>query len=117
MDKPNITNNIKQVRGIPHKLPEPLNLEVRGEVYMEISAFEKLNEENEKAEVQTSNDENEEVLSENKGINLMINPTPVVEKEEIEDIKQFYLYGEKCLMLKNQELIKYITTINYNQLY
>ena len=41
-----ITENIKQVRGIPHKLPEPVNLEVRGEVYMEISAFEKLNEEN-----------------------------------------------------------------------
>ena len=41
-----ITENIKQVRGIPHKLPEPVDLEVRGEVYMEISAFEKLNEEN-----------------------------------------------------------------------
>ena len=43
-----ITENIKQVRGIPHKLPEPVDLEVRGEVYMEISSFEKLNEENEK---------------------------------------------------------------------
>lgn len=41
-----ITENIKQVNGIPHKLPIPINLEVRGEVYMEISAFEKLNEEN-----------------------------------------------------------------------
>lgn len=44
-----ITENIKQVRGIPHKLPEPIDLEVRGEVYMEISAFEKLNEENMKS--------------------------------------------------------------------
>ena len=43
-----ITENIKKVRGIPHKLPEPVDLEVRGEVYMEISSFEKLNEENEK---------------------------------------------------------------------
>ena len=43
-----ITENIKQVNGIPHTLPEPLDIEVRGEVYMEISAFEKLNEENEK---------------------------------------------------------------------
>ncbi len=43
-----ITENIKQVKGIPHKLPEPVDLEVRGEVYMEISSFEKLNEENEK---------------------------------------------------------------------
>ena len=44
-----ITENIKQVNGIPHKLPEPIDLEVRGEVYMSISAFEKLNEENEKS--------------------------------------------------------------------
>ena len=43
-----ITENIKQVNGIPHKLPEPIDLEVRGEVYMSISSFEKLNEENEK---------------------------------------------------------------------
>ena len=42
-----ITENIKQVNGIPHKLPEPIDLEVRGEVYMSISSFEKLNEENE----------------------------------------------------------------------
>ena len=42
-----ITENIKQVKGIPHKLPEPINLEVRGEVYMEISSFERLNKENE----------------------------------------------------------------------
>ena len=43
-----ITENIKKVKGIPHKLPEPVDLEVRGEVYMEISSFEKLNAENEK---------------------------------------------------------------------
>lgn len=43
-----ITDNIKQVRGIPHTLSEPIDLEVRGEVYMEISTFEKLNEENSK---------------------------------------------------------------------
>lgn len=42
-----ITENIKQVKGIPHKLPEPIDLEVRGEVYMPISAFENLNKENE----------------------------------------------------------------------
>jgi DNA ligase (NAD+) len=44
----NITQNIKTVTGIPHTLPEPLDIEVRGEVYMPISSFEKLNEENRK---------------------------------------------------------------------
>lgn len=41
-----ITENIKGVKGIPSKLSAPLNLEVRGEVYMPVSSFEKLNEEN-----------------------------------------------------------------------
>lgn len=44
----NITQNIKMVRGIPHHLKEPIDIEVRGEVYMPISSFEKLNEENTK---------------------------------------------------------------------
>lgn len=42
----NITENIKLISGIPIKLSEPINLEVRGEVYMPVSSFEKLNEEN-----------------------------------------------------------------------
>lgn len=40
----NITENLKKVKGIPHKLKEPLNIEARGEVYMPVSSFEKLNE-------------------------------------------------------------------------
>lgn len=54
----NITNNLKTIKAIPLKLypsPQPspargeeaaLNLEVRGEIYMPKSSFEKLNEEN-----------------------------------------------------------------------
>lgn len=42
----NITPNIKTVKGIPHKLTEPIDIDVRGEVYMPIASFEKLNEEN-----------------------------------------------------------------------
>lgn len=42
-----ITKNIKFVEGIPQKLPQPLNLQVGGEVYMPYSAFKRLNEENE----------------------------------------------------------------------
>ena len=40
----NITENLLMVSGIPHKLPEPVSMEVRGEVYMPVSSFEKLNE-------------------------------------------------------------------------
>lgn len=39
-----ITENLKQVFGIPYELKENIDLEVRGEVYMPISSFEKLNE-------------------------------------------------------------------------
>lgn len=42
----NITENIKQIKGIPLKLSKNINLEVRGEVYMPVSSFERLNEEN-----------------------------------------------------------------------
>ena len=41
-----ITNNLKTVRAIPLKLFEPVNIDVRGEVYMPKNSFEKLNEEN-----------------------------------------------------------------------
>ena len=40
-----ITQNLKTVKAIPLKLFEPKNLEVRGEIYMPKSSFEKLNQE------------------------------------------------------------------------
>jgi DNA ligase (NAD+) len=41
----NITTNLKTIKAVPLKLFEPKNLEVRGEIYMPKSSFEKLNEE------------------------------------------------------------------------
>lgn len=41
-----ITNNLKTIKAIPLKLPSTENLDVRGEVFMPKSSFEKLNEEN-----------------------------------------------------------------------
>ena len=40
-----ITQNLKTIKAIPLKLFEPKTLEVRGEIYMPKTAFEKLNEE------------------------------------------------------------------------
>lgn len=42
----NIINNLKTIKAIPLKLFENTNLDVRGEIYMPKSSFEKLNEEN-----------------------------------------------------------------------
>lgn len=42
----NITTNLKTVKAIPLKLFEDVNLEVRGEIYMPKTSFERLNEEN-----------------------------------------------------------------------
>lgn len=39
-----ITDNIKQIKNIPQKLTDPINIEVRGEVYMPVTSFENLNE-------------------------------------------------------------------------
>lgn len=43
----NVTENIRTIAGIPHKLPEPLDLCVRGEVYMPREVFYSLNSERE----------------------------------------------------------------------
>lgn len=43
-----ITQNLKTIKAIPLKLFEPVNLEVRGEIYMPKSSFEKLNQEAQK---------------------------------------------------------------------
>lgn len=39
-----ITNNIKTIKAIPLKLFEDIDVEVRGEIYMPITSFEKLNQ-------------------------------------------------------------------------
>ena len=41
-----ITPNLKTIKAIPLKLFEPVDVEVRGEIYMPKTSFEKLNEEN-----------------------------------------------------------------------
>ena len=40
-----ITNNVKTIKSVPLKLQEPLDIEVRGEIYMPKASFERLNEE------------------------------------------------------------------------
>lgn len=42
----NITENIKAIKSVPQKLSKPVNVEIRGEIYMPVSSFEKLNLEN-----------------------------------------------------------------------
>ena len=42
----NITQNLKTVKAVPLKLFSPADVEVRGEIYMPKTSFEKLNEEN-----------------------------------------------------------------------
>ncbi len=42
-----ITNNLKTIKSIPLKLFEPVDIEVRGEIYMPVSSFEKLNKKQE----------------------------------------------------------------------
>lgn len=41
----NITENVKRIKDIPHKLEQPLTLTVRGEAYLPRESFDKINEE------------------------------------------------------------------------
>ncbi len=43
-----ITHNVKTIKSIPMRLNKPETIEVRGEIYMPLSSFNKLNEEREK---------------------------------------------------------------------
>ena len=38
------TNNLKTIKAIPLKLFEEVDVEVRGEIYMPVSSFDKLND-------------------------------------------------------------------------
>ena len=40
-----ITHNVKTIKNVPLSLPEDIDIEVRGEIYMPIKSFESLNEE------------------------------------------------------------------------
>lgn len=40
----NITENVKRIKDIPHKLAQPLNITVRGEAYLPKASFDKINE-------------------------------------------------------------------------
>lgn len=44
----NITNNVKTIKTVPLTLKEPIDIEVRGEIYMSKDTLKKLNEEREK---------------------------------------------------------------------
>ena len=41
----NITENVKRIKDIPHKLAQPLNITVRGEAYLPKASFDKINKE------------------------------------------------------------------------
>ena len=41
----NITENVKRIKDIPHKLEKPLTITVRGEAYLPRESFDKINEE------------------------------------------------------------------------
>ena len=43
-----ITHNVKTIKNVPLSLPEDIDIEVRGEIYMPKASFEKLNEERRK---------------------------------------------------------------------
>ena len=55
----NITHNVKTIKSVPLSLPEDIDIEVRGEIYMPKSSFEKLNaERREKGEKEFANPRN-----------------------------------------------------------
>ena len=54
-----ITHNVRTIKNVPLSLPQDIDIEVRGEIYMPLSSFKKLNEERkEKGEKEFANPRN-----------------------------------------------------------
>lgn len=95
----NITNNLKTIKAIPLKLFEPKSLEVRGEIYMPKSSFEKLNEQalanNEKVFANPRNAASGSLRQLDSSITAkrdlsMFSYTGILESEDMKDIKTHY---------------------------
>ena len=97
-----ITNNLKTIKAIPLKLFEPVDIEVRGEVYMPKESFEKLNQENLK---------NGEKLFANPG--LLNNPEIKTHSQTMEYLKKLGFRTNKVYLANGiQEAIKYINELD-----
>ena len=48
-----ITNNVKTIKTVPLRINEPIDIEVRGEIYMSKSVFEEINRNRERKWITT----------------------------------------------------------------
>ncbi len=104
-----VTNNIKTIRSIPLsvKTDSPLTFEVRGEVYMEIEQFKKLNKQRE-----------------TKGLKLFANPRnstagtiklqdPKIVNKRPLDIFTYYFNSEQLKFKTHFENLNYLEKLNF----
>lgn len=112
-----ITNNVKTIRTVPLKLNKDIDIEVRGEIYMSIDSFNKINESRKE-----------------KGLQLLANPRnaaagsirqldPKVTRERELDFLAYFIPNPEDYGIKSQsESINFLqelgfkTNIKYNKL-
>ena len=103
-----VTKNIMEIKSIPKKLKEPLNLEVRGEIVLPISNFNKLNE--------LRMEIGEEVLANprNAAAGTIRQLDSSVVKERGLDCYLYYLVeAEKFGIKSHEESVKFIENLGF----
>ena len=89
-----VTENVRQIQNIPKEIPYAEDIEIRGEVLMPLSSFEKLNRE--------AKENNEKIFANPRNAasgSLRILDTSITKKRDLKffayDISDFQEYGEK----------------------
>ncbi len=119
-----ISHNVKTIKSIPMRLNKDVDLEVRGEIYMPLSSFNKLNEEREKnGEPLFQNPRNaaagsirqlDSTIAKKRGLDAFFYHVPETDKqthyEALEDLKEYGLTVNPNIKLVHnlEEILDYI---------
>jgi len=105
----NITNNLKMVKSLPLTLTKPIDIEVRGEIYMKREVFKRLNEERRK------NGEEEFRNPRNAAGGSIRQLDPNITKERDLDIFCYTVVNPEKYNLKTQyEALKFLEELGFS---
>ncbi|MGC8902117.1 MAG: NAD-dependent DNA ligase LigA [Fervidobacterium sp.] len=103
-----VTANVKTIKSIPLRLPEPLTIEVRGEIFMPVQYFEELNEQREEEGLQPfANPRNATA-----GTLHLLNPSEVAQRKL--DSFMYYIVKPQQYGLKSQwESLEFLRKLHF----
>ncbi|MCL1904143.1 MAG: NAD-dependent DNA ligase LigA [Oscillospiraceae bacterium] len=103
----NITRNIMEIKNVPHKLTEPINIVVRGEIFMPLESFERL--------IQRQKENGEQLAKNprNAASGSARQKEPKITAERGLDIFIFNIQGETD-MISHKKSLEYMKELGFN---